>query len=232
MTGAAEANVLVVEDERPMRQFLTTTLTANGYAVREAVSAADALTQATTGAPDLILLDLGLPDRDGLELTRELRRSSKVPIIVVSARGRESDKVEVLDAGADDYLTKPFGTRELLARMRVALRHASARAEEGQRVLSAHGIDVDMALRSMRQNGELVRLTPLEFKLLVVLMSNVGRVVTHRQLLTEVWGTAYVRQTHYLRIYMGRLRAKLDPEPARPRLLVTEPGVGYRIRTQ
>ena len=232
MSSAGETSVLVVEDERPMRDFLSTTLSANGYAVQEAASAADALTQATTRVPDLILLDLGLPDRDGLELTRELRKASEVPIIVVSARGRESDKVAVLDAGADDYLTKPFGTRELLARIRVALRRASARADEGRRVLSAHGIEVDVALRSVTRHGELVRLTPLEFKLLVVLMSNVGRVVTHRQLLSEVWGSAYVRQTHYLRIYMGRLRAKLDPEPARPRLLVTEPGVGYRIRTE
>jgi len=232
VSNAGDTSVLVVEDERPMREFLSTTLAANGYAVQEATTAAEALTQATTRVPDLILLDLGLPDRDGLELTRELRRASDVPIIVVSARGRESDKVMVLDAGADDYLTKPFGTRELLARIRVALRHASARADEGRRVLSAHGIDVDVPLRSVTRHGEPVRLTPLEFKLLVVLMSNVGRVVTHRQLLSEVWGSAYVRQTHYLRIYMGRLRAKLDPEPARPRLLVTEPGVGYRIRAE
>jgi two-component system, OmpR family, KDP operon response regulator KdpE len=223
--------VLVVEDEAQVMRFLRATLGAHGYRLAEAESGQQALLQATTRSPDLILLDLGLPDLDGVEVTRRLREWSATPIIVVSARGREDEKILALDAGADDYLTKPFGAGELLARMRVALRNA-ARAGAGsvETVFRTGDLAVDLAARRVSVGGREVHLTRTQYKLLTTLVRNAGKVVTHRQLLREVWGPGAVEQSHYLRVYMGQLRHKLEKDPARPRYLETETGVGYRLR--
>lgn len=224
--------VLVIEDEAPIRRFLRATLTAHGYRLLEAVSAQDGLTQAATHQPDIVILDLGLPDLDGLEVTRQLREWTTVPIIVLSARGQEADKITALDAGADDYLTKPFGMGELLARMRVALRHAMRTTQEpGDPVFTTGALRVDLARRHVFVNEQPIHLTPIEYKLLTTLIKHADKVVTHRQLLQEVWGPGYTHATHYLRVYMGQLRHKLEAEPARPRSLLTEPGVGYRLKT-
>lgn len=225
------ALVLVVEDETQMRRFLRTALAVQGYRVVEAENAKDAIVAATTRSPELILLDLGLPDADGIDLTRKIREWSRTPIIVISARGREDDKVAALDAGADDYLTKPFSVNELLARIRVALRHAAASAsEDGSPVLEVGTLLVDQARREVTVDGREVHLTPIEYRLLLVLARNAGRVLTHRQILKEVWGPPYVNETHYLRVFMTQLRRKIEKDPSRPRLLVTEQGVGYRMR--
>jgi two-component system KDP operon response regulator KdpE len=223
--------VLVVEDETQVMRFLRATLGAHGYRLAEAESGQQALLQATTRSPDLILLDLGLPDLDGVEVTRRLREWSATPIIVVSARGREEEKILALDAGADDYLTKPFGAGELLARMRVALRNAArAGAGAGETVFRTGDLAVDLAARRVSVGGNEVHLTRTQYKLLTTLVKNAGKVVTHRQLLREVWGPGAVEQSHYLRVYMGQLRHKLEKDPARPRYLETETGVGYRLR--
>jgi two-component system KDP operon response regulator KdpE len=225
------ALVLIVEDETQMRRFLRTALAAQGYRVVEAESARDAIVAATTRSPELILLDLGLPDADGIDLTRKIREWSRTPIIVISARGREDDKVAALDACADDYLTKPFGANELLARIRVALRHAAAAAsEDGSPVIEVGPLRVDQARREVTVDGREVHLTPIEYRLLLLLARNAGRVLTHRQILKEVWGPPYVNQTHYLRVFMTQLRRKIEKDPSRPRMLVTEQGVGYRMR--
>ncbi len=225
------AVILVIEDDVSMRRFLRTALRAHAWRVIEAATAREGLAQAAGRNPDVILLDLGLPDGDGLELAPRLRRSTRAPIIVISARGREQDKVSALDLGADDYLTKPFGVPELLARMRVALRHASRPADAPEApVFEAGQVRVDLVRRRVYRAGEEIHLTPTEYKLLATMIRHAGRVATHRQLLEEVWGTNYVGQTHYLRVYMAQLRHKLEPDPARPRLLATEPGVGYRLR--
>jgi two-component system, OmpR family, KDP operon response regulator KdpE len=225
------ARVLVVEDELQMLRFLRTALTAQGYEVREAGTARDALVEATTNRPELILLDLGLPDGDGIELTRRFREWTAVPIIVISARGREDDKVLALDAGADDYLTKPFGVNELLARMRVALRHAAlSGTDTSSIVIEAGPLRIDQARREVTVDGREVRLTPIEYRLLALLAVNAGKVLTHRQILKAVWGPPYMGETHYLRVFMAQLRRKIEADPARPRLLVTEPGVGYRMK--
>lgn len=230
MDGSAPL-VLLIEDEAPMRRFLRTALAANDYRLVEAETAKEGLAHAAARNPDLILLDLGLPDRDGLEVARELRGWSAVPIIVLSARGRERDKVQALDLGADDYLTKPFGVDELLARIRVALRHASRRAGAvAEPVFESGDLKVDLAARRVWRAGTEVHLTPTEYKLLGVLVRNAGKVLTHRQLLKEVWGINYVNQAHYVRVYLAQLRQKLEADPARPRLLLTEPGVGYRLK--
>ena len=221
--------LLVVEDEPQMRKFLRATLGANGYQVLEASTGAEAMQTASGWNPELVLLDLGLPDMDGLEVTRRLREWTAAPVIVLSARGQEGDKVRALDAGADDYLTKPFGTAELLARLRVALRHASRIAAEPEEVVRAGDLEIDLGRRRVTKSGEEVRLTVLEYKLLATLARHPGRVLTHRQLLKEVWGPNAVEQTHYLRVYMAQLRRKLEDDPARPKRLVTEPGVGYRF---
>ena len=222
--------VLIVEDEPQMRRFLGTTLRAHGFAVTEAASAREGLVQSAGRNPDLILLDLGLPDGDGLDVTREIRRTARTPIIVLSARGREQDKVAALDLGADDYLTKPFGVSELLARIRVALRHSLPDATADQPVFRTGELRVDLVRREVFRGDERAHLTPTEYKLLTALIRHAGRVVTHRQLLQEVWGANYADQTHYLRVYMAQLRHKLERDPTRPRLLITEPGVGYRLR--
>lgn len=224
------ASILVIDDETQMRRFLRVSLTTNGYDVSEADTAEAGLTQAASRNPDLILLDLGLPDQDGLLVTRRLREWTKIPIIVISARGQEEDKIKALDDGADDYLTKPFGVGELLARIRVALRHAST-AEGGEAQFSVGDLKVDLVRRQVFVADREIHLTPIEYKLLTNLVKNAGRVVTHRQLLKETWGPHHAEQTHYLRVYMGQLRHKLEAAPSRPLYLVTEPGVGYRLRT-
>ena len=225
--------ILLVEDEPQMRRFLRVALDGNGYRLIEATTAREGLTHAAGHQPDLILLDLGLPDGDGIAVTRTIREWSRTPIIVISARGQESDKVAALDAGADDYLTKPFGTGELLARMRVALRHAAAHATGGEQPAFEVGeLKVDLALRQVWRAGEEVHLTPNEYKLLAELVRHAGKVLTHRHLLKAVWGLHTADQTHYLRVYMAQLRHKLERDAARPRYLTTEPGVGYRLRTE
>jgi two-component system KDP operon response regulator KdpE len=224
------AVILVIEDDPPMRRFLGTALRAQTYRVIEAASAREGLAQTGGRNPAVILLDLGLPDGDGLDLTPRLRACTRAPIIVISARGREQDKVTALDRGADDYLTKPFGVPELLARVRVALRHATTTdGEPAPPVFEAGPVRVDLMRRRVFRKGVEVHLTPTEYKLLAAMIRHAGRVVTHRQLLEEVWGGNYAGQTHYLRVYMAQLRHKLEPDPARPRLLSTEPGVGYRL---
>jgi two-component system KDP operon response regulator KdpE len=225
------ALVLVVEDEAEMRKFIRATLTSRGYRLLEAERAAEAVQLVTGHNPDLVLLDLGLPDGDGIDLTRQLREWSRVPVIVLSARGREDDKVMALDAGADDYLTKPFGVNELLARMRVALRHAElARGGAPVQAYEFGDLTIDLVRREIRRGQEEIHLTPIEYKLLVLFAQHAGKVLTHRQILNEVWGMAYASQTHYVRVHMAELRKKIEPNPSRPKLLVTEPGVGYRLR--
>jgi len=222
--------VLVVEDEPQVLRFLRASLSAHGYRLAEAATGQQALVEAATRTPDLVLLDLGLPDVDGVEVGRRIREWSAVPIIVLSARGQESDKIKALDAGADDYLTKPFGVGELLARMRVALRHASrVTAGLGETAFETGDLRVDLAARRVFVRGDEVRLTRNEFNLLATLVKHAGKVVTHRQLLQEVWGPGSTGQSHYLRVYMGQLRHKLEEDAARPRYLVTETGVGYRL---
>lgn len=223
--------VLVIEDEPPIVRFLRAALPGNGYRLIEAATGADGLREAATRAPDLVLLDLGLPDLDGVEVARRLREWSSVPIIVLSARGREQDKIAALDAGADDYVTKPFSVGELMARMRVALRHRAG-AEAGGAAVVVGGLTVDLLARRVTVEGREVRLTPIEFRLLAALARHPGRVLTHEHLLREVWGPAAVHQHHYVRVYMAQLRHKLEPSPSRPRWLLTEPGVGYRMRAE
>ncbi|MGZ8397527.1 MAG: response regulator [Gemmatimonadales bacterium] len=222
--------LLLIEDEAPMRRFLRAAMTGHDYRLVEAATAKEGLAQAASRNPDVILLDLGLPDADGLEVTRQLREWSSTPIIVLSARGQEQDKVRALDLGADDYITKPFGVEELLARIRVALRHASLPPGGApEPVFTAGDLTVDLAKRQVLRGGQEVHLTPTEYKLLVALIRHAGKLLTHRQLLQEVWGNNYINQTHYLRIYVMQLRQKIEPDPTQPRLLLTEPGVGYRF---
>lgn len=222
--------VLVVEDEPQMRRFIRASMAAHGYQVAEAATAAEAVALATSKTPAVILLDLGLPDGNGIGLTRQFREWTRVPIIVISARGREEDKVEALDAGADDYLTKPFSVNELLARVRVALRHAHSSALADDAELEFGELRLDFAKREVTVAGRLVHLTPIEYKLLVLLARNAGKVLTHRHIIKEIWGTAYINQTHYVRVHMAELRKKIERDPAQPKLLTTEPGVGYRLR--
>lgn len=223
--------VLVVEDEPQMRRFIRATLTSHGYRLLEAETASEALMMATTHNPELILLDLGLPDGDGIEITRRIREWSRTPIIVISARGREDDKVSALDGGADDYLTKPFGVNELLARMRVALRHSqTATSANVAQVMEFGELKIDLSRREVSRGANPIHLTPIEYKLLVYLAQHAGKVLTHQQILKEVWGPVYANQAHYVRVHMAELRKKVEPNPARPKWLVTEPGVGYRLR--
>jgi two-component system KDP operon response regulator KdpE len=221
--------VLLVEDEPQMRRFLRAALTSHGYRLVEAETGAEGIALATSHNPEVVVLDLGLPDLDGLEVTRRLREFARVPIIVLSARGREEDKVAALDAGADDYVTKPFSTVELLARVRVALRHAEGRAPDDP-VLAFGTLMIDLGRREVTRDGQAVRLTPIEYRLLTTLARNAGRVMTHRHLLKEVWGPAHGDDTHYLRVYMAQLRRKVEADPSNPQLLLTEPGVGYRLK--
>jgi two-component system KDP operon response regulator KdpE len=225
--------ILLIEDDDRIRRFLRASLVTQGFDLLEAGTGREGLALAASRVPDVVLLDLGLPDMEGMEVIQQLRTWSNVPIIVLSARGQERDKVANLDAGADDYLTKPFGVGELLARMRVALRKALP-AEEGQpEVMDSLGqIKVDFERRLVFRGPAEVHLTPIEYKLLAVLIKHRGKVVTHRQLLKEVWGPSYIEQNPYLRIFILNLRRKLEDDPARPRYLLTEPGVGYRLRDE
>jgi two-component system KDP operon response regulator KdpE len=223
--------ILVVEDDAQIRRFLRAGLEASGYELSEVDTGARALAEAASRTPDLVILDLGLPDMDGVEIVQRLREWSAVPILVLSARAREHDKIAALDAGADDYLTKPFGMGELLARIRVALRHRNALADGATSVFECEHLRVDFSARRVTLRGAEVHLTPIEYRLLSVLTRHADKVVTHRQLLKEVWGPAYVERSHYLRVHMAALRHKLESDPARPRFLLTEAGVGYRLIT-
>jgi two-component system, OmpR family, KDP operon response regulator KdpE len=219
--------ILLVEDEPDIRRFLRSTLAAEGYRVVESPTARRGAIDAGTQKPDLAIVDLALPDYDGAELIREIREWSSMPIVVLSARHQERTKIDALDAGADDYITKPFGVGELLARVRAALRHAARSPAGRELALGAARIDLDK--RRAYRDGREVHLTPIEFRLLAFLAKHLGMVVTHRQLLAEVWGPSHVEQTHYLRIYMKQLRDKLEVDPVQPRYLLTETGVGYRL---
>jgi two-component system KDP operon response regulator KdpE len=222
-------NVILIEDEKQIRRFVKAALEAEGITVHEADTGQRGLIEAATRKPDLIIVDLGLPDTDGLDVIRELRGWTELPVIVLSARSQESEKVAALDAGADDYLSKPFGVSELMARIRAQLRRRNqGGAAETPRVHFG-GVEVDLALRLVRRDGELVHLTPIEYRLLATLVRHAGRVLTHRQLLKEVWGPSHVESNHYLRIYMGHLRQKLERDAAQPEHIVTETGVGYRL---
>jgi two-component system KDP operon response regulator KdpE len=226
------ATVLLIEDERQMRRFLRVALQSEKYSVLEAETAADGLSQAATRNPDVVLLDLGLPDMDGLEVIEKLREWSIVPVIVISAREQEGDKIKALDRGADDYLTKPFGAGELLARIRAALRHAAPKSQDQREaVFVSEELRIDFLKRQVYCGTQEIHLTPIEYRLLTVLVRNAGRVMTHRQILKEVWGPPYVEQTHYLRVFMNQLRKKIETDSARPRFLLNEPGIGYRFKS-
>jgi len=225
--------ILVVEDDSQIRRFLRTTLTSYGYRILEAPNAQEGLRQVGVQHPDLIILDLGLPDLDGLDVIHRLREWAPTPIIILSVRDKEQDKIVALDSGADDYLTKPFGAGELLARVRVALRHAIHDTQGTDEPVFAVGkLRVDLAHRQVFFGESEVHLTPMEYKLLTTLIRHAGKVVTQHQLLKEVWGPAYVAEGHYLRIYMGQLRHKLEADPTHPKYLLTEPGVGYRLKME
>jgi two-component system KDP operon response regulator KdpE len=227
-----EPSVVLIEDEPQIRRFLRATLGGQGYRLYEVGTGADALVEVAQRQPDVVILDLGLPDMDGLEVICRLREWSAVPIIVLSARGQERDKVGALHAGADDYVSKPFSAGELLARLRVALRHAAGAAREDSAAFTVGGLQVDLLRRHVTVAGVEARLTPTEYKLLSTLVRHAGKVVTHQQLLRDVWGPSHDGQAHYVRVYMAHLRHKLESEPARPRYLLTEPGVGYRLAAE
>ncbi len=219
--------VLVVDDENSIRRYLRAALSAQGFNVYEATNGEEAISAAIAYHPDLIILDLGLPDCDGTEVTRRLREWSQTPIIILSVREAENDKIAALDAGADDYLTKPFGTGELLARMRVALRRQMNRPDDP--VLQVENLKMDVSRRAVTVNGNPIALTPNEYEILRLLLQNAGKVLTHHQLLRQVWGTAYESEMHILRVNISNLRRKIEPDPARPTYIRTEPGVGYRL---
>ena len=230
MSGA-EPLIAVVEDETPIRRFLRASLSVEGFRVIEATTAVEGLRVITQQLPALVLLDLGLPDSDGVEVIRQVREWSALPIVVISARGEEASKIAALDAGADDYLTKPFGVGELLARIRVAMRHATRPTVGGiDAPVTVGDVRIDLTGRTVTKANVEVKLTKIEFDLLAVLARNVGRVVTHRQLLKEAWGPHAVQEPHYVRVFMANLRKKLERNPSRPELLITEQGVGYRLR--
>jgi two-component system KDP operon response regulator KdpE len=220
--------LLIVDDEKPIRRLLRTVLTPHGFDVLDAASGQEGLTAAASDRPDLIILDLGLPDLAGVEVIRRLREWTPTPIVVLSAHHQEDEKVAALDAGADDYVTKPFGSRELLARIRAALRHQNRSPDDP--VFTAGRLTVDLAKRLVVRDGQELHLSPIEYDLLKALVLNAGKVVTHRHLLREVWGQGYDQETHLLRVTMSNLRHKLEPNPARPEYVQTEPGVGYRLR--
>jgi two-component system, OmpR family, KDP operon response regulator KdpE len=221
--------ILVIDDEIQIRRLLKIALEAQGFSLLEAGTARDGLVQAAMHRPDLVLLDLGLPDGDGLDTLRKLREWADVPVIVLSVRSAEEDKIALLEAGADDYLTKPFGAGELIARIRVALRHAGPEAPEG--IFSSGVLEVDLTTRNVRVSGQTVKLTATEYDLLRLFVRNAGKVVTHRHILREIWGSSTGDEMQYLRVYVSQLRKKIEPDPANPRLLITETGVGYRLLT-
>lgn len=220
---------ILIEDERQIRRFVRTALEAEGWSVLEAETVRQGLTEAGTRKPDLVILDLGLPDADGMQFLRDFRVWSKVPVIVLSARVDERDKIEALDAGADDYLTKPFGIGELLARVRTASRHHQEAGGALESMFEFGDVKVDLGLRTVEKRGTQVHLTPTEYRLLALLIANAGKVLTHRQILREVWGPSHADDGHYVRVYMGHLRQKLEDLPAQPKHILTETAVGYRL---
>ena len=225
-TGKPSTVALVIDDEPQIRRLLRVTLEANGYEVFDAATGQDGIVQAAQRRPEIILLDLGLPDLDGVEVLKRIREWSRVPVIILSVRDREHDKIAALDAGADDFVTKPFGSGELLARLRTTLRRSQPQAAVA--IFRTGKIEIDLAARLVRKGGQEVKLTPTEYALLRLLVVHAGKVLTHRQLLTEVWGPNAVGQTHYLRVHIAHLRDKLEENAAQPKLIITEPGVGYR----
>lgn len=225
---ADAVKILVVDDELAIQRFLKASFDPADYEVAAAMTGEEGIRKAALFNPGVVLLDLGLPDMEGLQVAEAIREWSSVPIIVLSVRGQEQDKVAALDAGVDDYLTKPFGVGELMARIRVALRHAG-KTENVEPKFEFSGLSVDLATRHVMKDGQEVHLTPNEYGILALLVRNAGKVVTHRQILKEVWGPAYEQESHYLRVYMGQLRHKLEEDAARPKLLITESGVGYRL---
>jgi two-component system KDP operon response regulator KdpE len=227
MSSPLKSTALVIDDELQMRRLLRVCLEANGYRVSEAATGKDGIAEAAQHPPDVVILDLGLPDMEGVAVLKRLREWSRVPVVVLSVRDREEDKIAALDAGADDYVTKPFSSGELLARLRVAQRHAAPTSETT--VFRSGQLEVDMAARVVKLKGKEVKLTATEYSLLRLFVQHAGKVLTHRQILREVWGPNYVEQTHYLRVYLAHLREKLEANPAQPELLTTEPGVGYRL---
>lgn len=223
--------LVVIEDDPPIRRFLRTSLGAYGYTVHEAENGRQGIVEAGVRKPDLVILDLGLPDMDGVDVIKAIREWSMMPIIVLSARDAEQQKIAALDAGADDYLTKPFGLGELLARLRVAMRHSARNPESSQPEVFVSGqLKVDLLKRQVHLGDQEVHLTPIQYRLLSVLVKNAGKVLTHQYILKEVWGPSYAENSHYLRIYMSQLRQKLEADPAQPKYLLTESGVGYRLK--
>ena len=227
MSSPLKPTALVSDDESQMRRLLRVCLEANGYRVSEAATGKDGIAEAAQHPPDVVILDLGLPDMEGVAVLKRLREWSRVPVVVLSVRDREEDKIAALDAGADDYVTKPFSSGELLARLRVAQRHAAPTSETT--VFRSGQLEVDLAARVVKVKGHEVKLTATEYSLLRLFVQHAGKVLTHQQILREVWGPNYVEQTHYLRVYLAHLREKLEANPAQPELLITEPGVGYRL---
>jgi two-component system, OmpR family, KDP operon response regulator KdpE len=227
MSSPLKSTALVIDDELQMRRLLRVCLEANGYRVSEAATGKDGIAEAAQHPPDVVILDLGLPDMEGVAVLKRLREWSRVPVVVLSVRDREEDKIAALDAGADDYVTKPFSSGELLARLRVAQRHAAPTSETT--VFRSGQLEVDLAARVVKLKGKEVKLTTTEYSLLRLFVQHAGKVLTHRQILREVWGPNYVEQTHYLRVYLAHLREKLEANPAQPELFTTEPGVGYRL---
>ena len=231
-SASTGAKILIIDDEPQIRRFLKASLGAHDYDVVEASDGKSAVKACTVESPDLVILDLGLPDIDGLEVISQIREWSKVPIIVLSIRSDESDKVDALDRGANDYVTKPFGMAELMARMRVTLRQAAGSESADDPVIRAANLEVDLSKRLVSLNGSPVRLSRKEYNLLRILVSHPNKVISHQQILTEVWGPGYVEETQYLRVYIGHLRQKLEADPANPKLFITEPGVGYRFKSE
>jgi two-component system KDP operon response regulator KdpE len=227
MSSPLKSTALIIDDELQMRRLLRVCLEANGYRVSEAATGKDGIAEAAQHPPDVVILDLGLPDIEGVAVLKRLREWSRVPVVVLSVRDREEDKIAALDAGADDYVTKPFSSGELLARLRVAQRHAAPTSETT--VFRSGQLEVDLAARVVKLKGKEVKLTATEYSLLRLFVQHAGKVLTHRQILREVWGPNYVEQTHYLRVYLAHLREKLEDNPAQPELLTTEPGIGYRL---
>jgi len=225
----ANEKVLIVDDEQSIRTFLKLTLISQGYETIEAVSGKDALVKAANQKPDIIILDLGLPDFDGIEVTRSLREWTQIPIIILSVRGSEKDKIAALDLGADDYLTKPFAVGELLARVRAALRRS---IKTDEKTFKTGNLEVDLVRRLVKVNGREVQLTPTEYEILKVLVMHAGKVLTHKHLLIEVWGQQYIGEFHMLRVNISNLRQKIEPDPSRPQIIITESGVGYRLKTE
>lgn len=223
------ATIIVIEDEPTIRRFLRMSLESEGFQVFEADSVKRGLIEAGTRKPDMAVLDLGLPDRDGVEFIRDLRTWSAIPVIVLSARTSEADKVAALDAGADDYLTKPFGTAELMARVRAQLRRHARAGKEGRAVCEFGRLRVDLERRTVERDGQPVHLTPIEYRLLSCLLASPDSVLTHRQLLRQVWGPTHAEDSHYVRVYMGHLRKKIEEDPSRPKHILTEAGIGYRF---